>query len=161
MAKPKVHRSTREMRVPGRERAPAEADRPSTSRAIVAIAVAAAFTLGLRAAALIQPSNWLWGLDTFGYRAPWEIAVLFALAALGLVPIIARGIDRVVGSIGRPWERGGVVADAALALASGIFVYLARDPVHFTGDFAQRVGLFRSSEPIARSILSRSFPLDT
>jgi hypothetical protein len=163
MAKSKAHRSTRETRPkagPGERVAP-DVGHASESAGIAAIAGAAAFTLAVRAATLVEPSNWLWGLDTFGYRALWEIAALFALAAIGLVPPIARAIDRVAGSIGRAWERGGVVADAALSLASGVSVYLPRDPLHFTGDFAQRVGFFRSTESIVRLLLARSFPLDT
>src|SRR4030095_16964452 len=163
MAKSKAHRSTRETRPkagPGERVAP-DVGHASESAGIAAIAGAAAFTLAVRAATLVEPSNWLWGLDTFGYRALWEIAALFALAAMGLVPPIARAIDRVAGSIGRAWERGGVVADAALSLASGVSVYLPRDPLPFTGDFAQRVGFFRSTESIVRLLLARSFPLDT
>jgi len=126
-----------------------------------AISIAIGLTLALRLFAAVEPSNWLWGLDTFGYRPLWETIALFALAVVGLAPPVAKGIDRAVDSLGRAWERTGAIADAGFALAIGLWLFLARDPLHFTGDFAQRVGLFRSAESLARLLLERSFPLDT
>jgi Tetratricopeptide repeat len=148
-------------RVAAREDSTARRASELGTSAASAISIAIGLTLALRLSAAVEPSNWLWGLDTFGYRPPWETIALFALAVVGLAPPVAKVIDRALDSLGRAWERTGAVADAGLALAIGLWLFFARDPLHFTGDFAQRIGLFRSTESLARLLLERSFPLDT
>lgn len=104
-------------------------------------------------------SNWLWGLDTFRWwPAPVTVA-LFALAAAGFVPKVARALQRGFERLGAAWEARPRAFDLLLGALVGAIVFALRDPVAFVGDLGLRLGALTLDIPMAR-LFPQAFPLD-
>jgi len=129
---------------------------PPAPRLLI-VAVGAAFVL--RLAACLFPASWAWGLDTLRHWPLAPAVTVAALGLLGLVPPVARVLDRALDRAGSLLERGGRAADLAIAAALGVALFTLRDPVRFTGDFYTRYSQLLLTAQTER-IFPQSAPLD-
>lgn len=130
---------------------------PTSSTRAVGFALAAA--LGLQALGTLVPSNWTWGLATFGAWSPAGAAALFALAAVGFVPAVANAIAARFERIGRALNRIGMAADVACAAAAAVVLFLLRDPFRFVGDSSLRAQTIAYPRP-PTALFPQASPLD-
>lgn len=112
-----------------------------------------------RGAMAVVPSMWLWGLNVLGFIAPVPGWALWALAALALVPSLAR---RSVPSLARAGDaiaawptNAGVALGALLAIT----VLVLPDRLQLVGDYLLRVGTARGQIP-TDSVFPQALPLD-
>jgi hypothetical protein len=132
---------------------------PPAPHLAAAIIAACAAMLLLRSLSALTTTNWLWGLNTLRYWEPWLAAVMVLVAALGLVPAVARPIESLLGRWGEAWTRRPAAGDAIAAATMAAATWLLRDPVRFTGDFDLRVGSIGTALDLGR-LFPQAFPLD-
>ena len=125
---------------------------PSVPAVLVALAL-------VRAALVFVPATWIWSLGVQRFVAPPFGWALWALAALLLVPSVARLAAPAFAGPGRALERSPRLVAPLLALGVAVLVFLLDDRTWFTGDFLLRVGVLGSQVPVAR-IAPQSMPLD-
>jgi len=123
------------------------------------LTIAFAVMLGLRAVLAFAPGTWGWSLDLQRHAFPPLAWGLWGLAALALLPAVARAqapnASRLAGAV----DRAPRLAVPLLALAVGAVVFSMPDRTWFTGDFLLRVGVLESRVPLDR-IAPQSMPLD-
>ena len=120
--------------------------------AFVALAVA-------RAAFAFADSMWGWGFGLLRFVAPVPGWILWALAALALVPPLARRVRPWLEALGRLLDRLGLLAYAAWALLAAILMWAFPDRLRLVGDFLLRFGTAeRALKP--SGLFPQALPLD-
>ena len=114
-----------------------------------------------RVLASISRGAWAWGLASFRHvpRASW---VLFALAAIALVPLFARPAVRLLDALGDAWTgrpSRAWLAIVLFAVIAGAAAWLLDDRGFFVGDFALRLGIIRQGVPYVRAF-PQALPID-
>jgi tetratricopeptide repeat protein len=136
---------------------PAPAPERAAARAALVLWASLAALLAARAALAFVPSMWFWGLNvqrflgTFWAWGPW------ALAALALVPPLARALTPALGRAGEELVRPRGAALSALLAA--LLVLAFPDRVRFVGDFLLRQGTVeQAGQPAV--LFPQALPLD-
>lgn len=112
----------------------------------------------IRAALVPATGTWVWSLQGLRFTAPALGSVLMALAALALLPPVARWQAPAFERIGAASERGMGMA-IVLAIAAMACVAALPDRTWYVGDFLLRAGALESGRDIA-TISPQSLPLD-
>jgi tetratricopeptide (TPR) repeat protein len=134
-----ARRERRSARKPEAAPLPA-APEPDASRAAIVLALGLAGLALLRAWATLAPGMGAWGVNHARFLAPLFGWPLWALAALALLPWIARPITPAfvrLGDMLADWPRLGATL---AALAAAAFVLAFPDRLRFVGDFLLRQG---------------------
>lgn len=127
------------------------------ARAAPALWAALAALLLARLALAFVPSMWFWGLNVQRFLAPVPAWGLWAVAALGLVPPVARALTPPLGRLGEELARprGAVAAGILVALLA----LALPDRVRFVGDFLLRQGTVeQAGQP--EVLFPQALPLD-
>jgi tetratricopeptide (TPR) repeat protein len=101
-----------------------------------------ALTLALRALAPLLPGRWLWGVDLARDLPAAAFWIPWAVAALLLVPAIARPLARALPAS----ACGTALIGLALALAMALLAWRFPDVIQFTGDSGMRHGAFATTD---------------
>ena len=121
--------------------APASAAGPagaSANGAATALWCALAALVLARLALAFVPSMWLWGLNLQRFLAPPVAWGLWAIAALALVPPLARALTPALARLGDLLLRP--VGAVAGELGAALLIFALPDQVRFVGDFLLRQG---------------------
>jgi hypothetical protein len=136
----------------------AEEARSATAASGALIVTLAALAL-LRAAFAFVPGTWLWPLSVLRFLAPVAAWAPWLLAALALVPALARRAVPAMTSWGDAIARGRVLPIAGLTLGAAALVALIPDQVRFVGDFLLRQGTVEVIEQPG-VLFPQALPLD-
>lgn len=136
---------------------PADPAAPGADRAArILLAVAAGLAIG-RAVFTLVPGTWLWPLAVPRFLHPVAAWLPWLIAAMALLPPLARRatpvLERWGDAIAR--GRGGVL----VALAAGTLVALMPDQVRYVGDFLLRQGTVELAEKPG-TLFPQALPLD-
>lgn len=121
--------------VPGGDRASLR----SLPRAALAVWIALAALTLARGALAFVPSMWLWGLGPLRFLAPLPAWAPWGLAALALVPLVARPFAAGVARLGDAIARRPLASALGWGACGAALAWLLPDRVHFTGDFQLRL----------------------
>ncbi len=132
---------------------------PAPRRAALALWATLALLALARAALVFVPGMVGWGLNLQRFLPPWWAWVPWALAALALVPPLARRAEPAFRRAGEAIARGSWVAALAAAAAGALLVFALPDRVHFIGDFQLRQGAIDEGG-LAAAIFPQAMPLD-
>lgn len=120
--------------------------------ALIALAVA-------RAVFAFVPSMWGWGLDLLRFTAPAPAWTLWALAALALVPALARRAQPALEALGRALDRRAALAYVVWGAGAAALTWTFPDRLRFVGDFLLRFGTAeRALKPAA--LFPQALPID-
>jgi hypothetical protein len=126
----------------------------------------AAMILGLlsalviaRAALVAAPGTWIWSLQPLRFTPPAIGWPLMALAALAIVPAVARFQHPYLTRLEAWFERAPRLSTLVGALAVTMAVAALPDRTCYVGDFLLRAGVLQSGRDIA-VISPQSLPLD-
>ncbi len=112
-----------------------------------------------RATLAFVPSMALWGLNVQRFLAPAWAWLPWALAALTVLPPVARVLTPPLEAFGRAIERAPLAAGFAAAIVAATLVGAFPDRLHYVGDFLMRIGAVRKEE--SPDVLSpQAYPLD-
>jgi hypothetical protein len=131
----------------------------SSDRVAIALWVTLAALAASRAALTFAHGTWLWSLSLNRFLAPVWGWGPWALAALALVPPLARRAAPVLGRWGDALTRHRVGTTAAWALGAGLLAWLTPDRVRFVGDFLLRQGTVEVVEQPGL-LFPQALPLD-
>jgi tetratricopeptide (TPR) repeat protein len=123
------------------------------------LTIALASLLAARALLSLLPGTWGWSLQLQRFAFPPLAWTLWGLAALSLVPAVAKAQAPWLARIARAVESAPRRSVVAAALAAAALVFALPDRVWFTGDFLLRVGVLESRVDLGR-IAPQSLPLD-
>ncbi|HET9327098.1 MAG TPA: tetratricopeptide repeat protein [Candidatus Eisenbacteria bacterium] len=113
----------------------------------------------LRAIMVFHPSMWTWSLNLQRFLAPaWGFG-LWALAAVALIPGVARRATPAWNAIGEAIAKRPGLTTSAAVLAAMLLVWLFPDRVRFTGDFLLRQGTVEVAERPSQ-LFPQALPLD-
>ncbi len=130
-----------------------------SGRAALALWLALAALAVARAALAFDDTMWGWGFGLVRFVAPGPAWTLWALAALALVPPVARLAYPALAALGRRLDRAVPATYALAALAGATLVWALPDRVRFVGDFLLRFGTAeRALQPSA--LFPQALPLD-
>jgi hypothetical protein len=139
-----------------------EGSRPATAAphaAERALWIMLALLLAARAALSWAPGMWAWSLNLQRFLAPVPGWALWTLAALALLPPVARRAAPWLARAGDAIEDHPVSAGAAWAASAAVLVWLLPDQVRFVGDFLLRLGTVEVIEQPGR-LFPQALPLD-
>jgi hypothetical protein len=120
--------------------------------ALIALTVA-------RAALTFLPSMWAWGLNLLRFTAPAPAWTRWALAALALVPVLARRALPALEALGGALDRSVALATTVWGVGAAALVWCLPDRVRFVGDYLLRFGTAeRALKPAA--LFPQALPLD-
>jgi hypothetical protein len=111
---------------------------PVADRALLALWLVLAVIVAARAALTFVPSMWAWSLNLMRFMAPATGWTLWAIAALALVPPLARALAPAAVAAGEAIERRRRWLGPACAAAAAAMVAALPDRVWFVGDFLLR-----------------------
>ena len=132
---------------------------PAAARAALALWIGLAALALARLAFGIAPGMWMWGLNLHRFL-PAALAWLpWAVAALALLPPVARRLEPPCARLGEAIARGAWPVSLAIAAAAALLVWLMPDRVRFVGDFLVRQGTVEEAIPPAR-VWPQALPLD-
>src|SRR5512137_1167000 len=100
-----------------------------------------------------------WGLNLQRFLAPGWAWAPWAVAALALVPPLARRAEPPFARAGNAIGRGSVLALAAAFAIAVLLVLFLPDRVRFVGDFLLRQGTIEENGPPAK-LFPQALPLD-
>ena len=118
-----------------------------------------ALLLAARAGLTWVPGMWAYSLNLQRFLAPLPGWGLWALAALALLPPLARRAAPWLARAGDALEDHPVSAGAAWAAIAATLVWLLPDQVRFVGDFLLRQGTVEMAEQPGR-LFPQALPLD-
>ncbi len=139
--------------------AEAPAPGPATDRAALALWGVLALLVVARAAFSFVPGTWLWPLSLHRFLTPALGWGLWALAALALVPAVARRAQPIAAGWGEAVHRSPALATLAWALAAAALAWWMPDRVRFVGDFLLRQGTVEIAERPG-VLFPQALPLD-
>lgn len=116
---------------------------PSTSeemRAALALWIALGALVLARLALTFVPGMWMWGLNLQRFLGPLFAWGPWALAALALIPPVARALEPAWEWAGDRIARRPLASSFALAAAGAALVWAFPDRVRYVGDFLLRQG---------------------
>jgi hypothetical protein len=137
------------------EHAPDRAPR----RAALALWATLALIVLARAVLTFVPNMVGWSLNLQRFLAPWWAWVPWTLAALALVPPLARRAEPVFRHAGEAIARGSWVASLVAATCAALLVLVLPDQVRFVGDFQLRQGAIDEAASVAL-FFPQAMPLD-
>lgn len=129
------------------------------SAAAVALWLMLALLLLARAALSFGHSMWAWSLNTQRFLDPRVGWATWALAAMALVPFLARRGAPLLTRAGVAIERAPRRSMLLWAMVAAALATLMPDRVWFVGDFLMRQGLVREGESPA-VLFPQALPLD-
>ena len=132
---------------------------PAPRRAALALWAALALLVLARAALTFVPNMYGWSLNLQRFLSPWWAWVPWALAALALVPPLARRAEPAFRRAGEAIARGSWVATLVAFVCAALLVLALPDQVRFVGDFQLRQGAIDEAGP-AGMIFPQAMPLD-
>ena len=132
---------------------------PGADRAAIALWLALAALVLARAALALVPGTWLWPLVLHRFLPPLAGWGLWLVAALALVPALARRALPLVTRRGDDFARAPWLATTAWALAAAAIAWLLPDRVRFVGDFLLRQGTVEIAERPG-VLFPQALPLD-
>ena len=132
---------------------------PAPRRAALALWAALALLVLARAALTFVPNMYGWSLNLQRFLSPWWAWVPWALAALALVPPLARRAEPAFRRAGEAIARGSWVATLVAFVCAALLVLALPDQVRFVGDFQLRQGAIDEAGP-ASVIFPQAMPLD-
>lgn len=127
--------------------------------ALLLLWLAVAFPLALRAALAFAPGMGLWGGSLLRFVAPVPGWILWTLAALALVPPLARRVQPALDALGDALPRHPVRAAIVWGLAGAALVASLPDRLRFLGDFLLRFGTAERALAPA-GLFPQALPLD-
>lgn len=136
---------------------PADAHAPGAGRAASILVAALAALLVGRAVFTIVPGTWLWPLAVPRFLAPVAAWLPWLIAALALLPPVARRLTPLLDAWGDAIARGR--GGAIVALAATMLVGLMPDQVRSVGDFLLRQGTVEIAEKPG-TLFPQALPLD-
>lgn len=145
-----------------RARAPRAAptpESPAARRAAIALWATLALLALARAALAFVPDMHAWGLDLQRFLSPPWAWVPWALAALALVPPLARLAEPGFRRAGEAIARGSWLAALAAFALGALLTWSLPDEVRFVGDFQLRQGAIDEASPVDM-IFPQAMPLD-
>jgi hypothetical protein len=119
---------------------------------LVALALARAITA-------FEPSMWAWSLNLQRFLDPLPAWGLWALAALALIPAVARRAAGIWSALGDAMAKHPALFTWAAFIAAMLLVGLNPDRVRFTGDFLLRQGTVEVAERPSQ-LFPQALPLD-
>ena len=145
----------------GQERAPGPPDRvaAASDRAAAALWVALIVTVVARAALAPVHSMAAWGLNVQRFVPAWAAWPLTLVAALALVPPLARRALPALERAGDLVTRGGSTAVIVAACAAAALVLALPDRAWYLGDFLLRQGAVEEQIG-AGKVFPQALPLD-
>jgi hypothetical protein len=132
---------------------------PSANRAPIALWLTLVLLVVARAALTFVPGTWLWSLNLNRFLSPVMGWGLWLIAALALVPSLARRVSPVLGRWGDAITRRPVSTAVAWALGAATLAWLTPDRVRFVGDFLLRQGTVEVVEQPG-VLFPQALPLD-
>jgi len=132
---------------------------PAPRRAALALWVALALFVLARAVLTFVPNMYGWSLNLQRFLTPWWAWVPWTLAALALVPPLARRAEPAFRRAGEAIARGSWVATLVAVTCAALLVLALPDQVRFVGDFQLRQGAIDEAGPAAM-IFPQAMPLD-
>ena len=149
-------RSTAERRAPSAAEAPVSA---AAGRAAWVLWSTACALVALRAALTFVPTMHAWALNQQRFLGPLAGWLPWALAALALVPALAKRATPGLARLG-DWISGARARTTLVCMAGGAaLVWLFPDRVRFVGDFLLRQGTVEEGEKPS-IIFPQALPLD-
>jgi len=147
--------------------APSRAPRPvapeaagdAADPAAVALWVTLAVMVAARAAWALVPGTWMWSLTLHRFLPPLAGWGLWLIAALALVPALARRLLTLVTRWGDEIGRSRALAATGWAVAAAGIALLLPDRVRFVGDFLLRQGTVEIAERPG-VLFPQALPLD-
>jgi tetratricopeptide (TPR) repeat protein len=136
----------------------AHADEPTAARAATAVWAALAALAALRFVLAFTPAMALWGANTLRFAPPLWGWLPWALAALLLVPPIARRVTPLATRVGDALATHDLAA-ALLALALAALAWSFPDQLFLAGDFTLRLGAVRG-QVAPDAVFPQATPLD-
>jgi hypothetical protein len=112
-----------------------------------------------RAVVTFVPGTWLWSLNLNRFLSPVMGWGLWLVAALALVPSLARWLSPALGRCGDAITRWPVSTAAVAALVAATLAWLTPDRMRFVGDFLLRQGTVEEAEQPG-VIFPQALPLD-
>jgi tetratricopeptide (TPR) repeat protein len=137
------------------EHAPDQAPR----RAALALWATLALLVLARAVLTFVPNMVGWSLNLQRFLTPWWAWVPWTLAALALVPPLARRAEPVFRRAGEAIARGSWIATLVAVACAALLVLALPDQVRFVGDFQLRQGAIDEGGR-AGMIFAQAMPLD-
>jgi tetratricopeptide (TPR) repeat protein len=142
-----------------REAQAAPGGRPA-DRAAVALWVTLALLALARAALAFVPSMWAWSLNLQRFLPPAVGWALWAVAALALIPWIARPVTPLLASAGDAVAAGRAGIVIVLAAGAALLVAAFPDRVWFVGDFLLRQYTLEGRPTDVAAWYPHALPLD-
>ncbi|MEK7329666.1 MAG: hypothetical protein AAB113_02580, partial [Candidatus Eisenbacteria bacterium] len=115
--------------------------------------------MAARAALTFVPGTWFWSLNLHRFLSPVMGWGLWLLAALALVPPLARRVSPMLARWGDALTRRPVSTATAWALGAATLAWLTPDRVRFVGDFLLRQGTVEVVEQPGL-LFPQALPLD-
>jgi tetratricopeptide (TPR) repeat protein len=112
-----------------------------------------------RAALVLVPNMYGWGLNLQRFLSPGWAWVPWMLAFLALLPGVARRAEPAFTRAGESIARGSAWAAAAACIGAALFVLLLPDRVQFVGDFLLREGTIEEAG-LPSTLFPQALPLD-
>ena len=128
-------------------------------RAALTLWAVLALLAAARAALAFVPNMFGWSLNLQRFLTPWWAWVPWTLAALALVPPLARRAEPAFRRAGEAIARGSWVATLVAAACAALIVLALPDQVRFVGDFQLRQGAIDEAGP-AGVLFPQAMPLD-
>ena len=132
---------------------------PDARRALLALWITLAALALARAVLAFVPDMFGWGLNLQRFLAPAWAWAPWALAALALVPALARRAEPSFARAGEAIARGAPLAWGAAFTLAVLLVVALPDRVRFVGDFLLRQGTIEENGPPA-ALFPQALPLD-
>ncbi len=129
------------------------------ARAALALWVTLALIVLARGALTFVPNMVGWSLNLQRFLAPWWAWVPWTLAALALVPPLARRAEPVFRRGGEAIMRGSWVASLVAVACAVLLVLALPDRVRFVGDYQLRQGAIDAAASVAL-FFPQAMPLD-
>lgn len=133
---------------------------PAADRAALALWLTLAALTAARAALTFVPSMWAWSLNLMRFIAPATGWALWAVAALALVPALARVLVPAAAAAGEAIERRRVWLWPAGAAGAAALVGWLPDRVWFVGDFLLRQHTLEGRPTAVATWYPHALPLD-
>jgi tetratricopeptide (TPR) repeat protein len=132
---------------------------PAPRRAALALWAALVLTVLARAVLTFVPNMIGWSLNLQRFLAPWWAWAPWTLAALALVPPLARRVEPAFRRAGEAIARGSWVASLVAAASAALLVSALPDQLWFVGDFQLRQGAIVDGSSMAL-FFPQAMPLD-
>src|SRR5437879_4687164 len=132
---------------------------PASDRAAIALWAVLVALAATRAALGVGSGTWLWSLILHRFLSPVLGWGLWLVAALALVPPLARRVTPLLARWGDAIARQPVGSTVAWALGAAVLAWLMPDRVRFVGDFLLRQGTVEVVEQPG-VLFPQALPLD-